>query len=194
MARHTGDLRRDILEQARKLLLAEGYSQVSMRKVAAAVGRTPTSIYLYFESKDSLIHALIEEGMERIFGQLAGVAAEEGEPRRRLGRLCRSFLEFGLENPEYYEIMFMLHPEQMERYPTEKYRRARRNLRLFADVLAEGRPELADPMLGATVIWAQLHGAVTLMLARRLDANLDPAAFIDAVVDQALHQLDPPTR
>ena len=45
-------------------------------------------------------------------------------------------------------------------------------------------------MVGATVIWAQLHGAVTLMLARRLDASLDPAAFIDAVVEQALHQLD----
>ena len=186
MARNNGDLRRGILDEARSILLAEGYAQVSMRKIASAVGCTPTSIYLYFDSKDALFHALIEEGMERLYEQLAAIADEGGDPQRRFARLCRSFLEFGLENPEYYEIMFVVHPEQMSRYPSEKYRKARRSLRLFAETIAEARDGAADDaMVDASVLWAQLHGAASLMLARRLDAGLDAARFVDAVVAHA---------
>ena len=191
MARNNGDLRREILDQARAILLAQGYAQVSMRKIAAAVGCTPTSIYLYFDSKDALFHALIEEGMERLYEQLAAVADDSGDAQRRFGRLCRSFLEFGLENPEYYEIMFVVHPDQVTRFPSEKYRKARRNLQLFAELLAEirgGRD--ADPLALASVVWAQLHGAVSLILSRRLDVALDTTAFLDAVVAQSVRVLE----
>ena len=192
MGRHNGDLRRGILDEARSILLAEGYAQVSMRKIAAAVGCTPTSIYLYFESKDALFHALIEEGMERLFEQLAAVAGGDGAPVRRFRRLCRSFLEFGLENPEYYEIMFVVHPDQVSRFPSEKYRKARRNLQLFAGLLAEAHGDDGrDPLELATVVWAQLHGAVSLILSRRLDASLDTADVLDAVVAQAARVLEP---
>lgn len=192
MARQNGDLRRGILDEARSILLAEGYAQVSMRKIASAVGCTPTSIYLYFDSKDALFHALIEEGMERLFDQLATAAEEEGDVGRRFRRLCRSFLEFGLENPEYYEIMFVVHPDQVARFPSDKYRKARRNLELFARLLAEARPDDGrEPLELATVVWAQLHGAVSLILSRRLDASLDTADFLDATVAQAARVLEP---
>jgi AcrR family transcriptional regulator len=190
MARNHGDLRRGILDEARGILLAEGNGQVSMRKIASAVGCTPTSIYLYFESKDALFHALIEEGMERLFEQLAAVAGEGGSPQHRFRRLCRSFLEFGLENPEYYEIMFVVHPDQVARFPSEKYRKARRNLQFFAGVLAEAHgDDDSDSMALASVVWAQLHGAVSLILSRRLDASLDTASFLDAVVAQSVRVL-----
>ena len=174
MARNTGELRVSILEEARKILLADGYGHLSMRRIASAVGCTPTSIYLYFESKDDLVHALIEEGMERLFDQLAAVAEGSGDPARRFERMCRSYLEFGMENPEYYEIMFVVHPEQMTRFPSEKYRKARRSLQLFAELLEEARGDAPGDASGelkvdASVLWSLLHGAATLMLARRLD-------------------------
>ena len=192
MARN-GDLRRQILEQARSLLLGQGYAQVSMRKIASAVGCTPTSIYLYFDSKDALFHSLIEEGMDRLHQQLSVVVERNPEPEKRFRRLCRSFLEFGLENPEFYEIMFLLHPEQMKRYPSDKYRKARRNLQIFADALASARgadPDF-DPILGATVVWSLLHGAVSLQLAHRVDVSLSTSAFLDQVVEHSVQMLQP---
>ncbi len=190
MARN-GELRRQILEQARSLLLDEGYAQVSMRKIAAAVGCTPTSIYLYFDSKDALFHSLVEEGMGRLHEQLAVVVERHADPEEQFCRLCRSYLEFGLENPEFYEIMFLLHPEQLQRFPTDKYRKARRNLQLFADILTEVRgtePDF-DPLLGATVVWSLLHGAISLQLAKRVDARLATSDFIDQVVEHAVRML-----
>ena len=192
MARN-GDLRRQILEQARSLLLAEGYAQVSMRKIANAVGCTPTSIYLYFDSKDSLFHSLIEEGMTRLYEQLETVVSMYADPGDRFRRLCRGYLEFGLENPEFYEIMFLLHPEQMMRYPTEKYRKARRNLQIFADAIADSRPgePNSDAILSATVVWSLLHGAISLHLAKRVDTNLSTPSFIEQVVEHSVQMLQP---
>ena len=133
------DLRRVILDSTRHLLVRDGYQSVSMRKIARAIGYSATSIYLHFQNKDALIHALIEEGMDQLLEALKTVeATHPADPIACLQALCRAFVDFGLENPEYYEIMFMLHPERMERYPAEKYRRARRNLDVIAATLADG--------------------------------------------------------
>ena len=48
------DLRRSILVTSRELLVREGYSSLSMRKIARSIGYSATSIYLHFKSKDQL--------------------------------------------------------------------------------------------------------------------------------------------
>ena len=105
-------------------------------------------------------------------------------------KLSRRYVEFGLEHPEYYEVMFQLHPEQMARYPAEKYRRARRNLELFTEALrsgvADGVLRVDDPVADTAALWATLHGAVSLQLARRVDVKIAPPAFVEAVVRQAV--------
>ncbi len=184
------DLRRTILDHTRHLLVEEGYNNLSMRKIARAVGCSATSIYLHFENKDALFHALIEEGMARLNEALQDVADAHADAVERLEILSRRYVAFGLDHPEYYEVMFMLHPERMSRYPAEKYRRARRNLELFAEALHDGAEagqfDVDDPAVGASVLWAALHGAVGLLLARRVDVRIERDAFVEAVVRHAI--------
>lgn len=189
--RQNGDLRRLILDTTRHLLVQEGYQNLSMRKIARSIDYSATSIYLHFDSKDALLHALIDEGMMQLYEQLKATAAQHPEdPIERLEALCRQFITFGLENPEYYEIMFLLHPERMERYPAEKYRRARRNLDVIAATLSAGVErgvfEVEDPRVSASTIWASLHGAVSLMLAERIDVRIEGEAFIESMIQQAI--------
>lgn len=165
-----------------------------MRKIARAIGYSATSIYLHFESKDALFHALIDEGMGRLYDVLAEAKAQHpDDPVLRLRTLCRQYVHFGLENPEYYEVMFMLHPEHMERYPAEKYRRARRSLDLFVEALHEAGDEGAavvnDARVWASTTWAALHGTVSLLLARRVDIRIDRDAFVDVAVEQVLRSI-----
>ncbi|MFQ5570418.1 MAG: TetR/AcrR family transcriptional regulator [Rhodothermales bacterium] len=185
------DLRRLILDSTRHLLVRDGYKSLSMRKIARSIGYSATSIYLHFENKDALFHALIEEGMERMLKAFKTVeAAYLLDPVARMRALCRSYVDFGLQNPEYYEIMFMLHPEHMERYPAEKYRQARRNLDVFATTLADGIDQgvlkADDARVAASTIWAALHGAVSLLLARRVDVRIDQVAFIETAIQHTL--------
>ena len=186
-----GDLRRRILDTARHLLVQEGYQALSMRKIANAIGYSATSIYLYFDSKDALLHALIHEGMMWLRDQLQETAAQHPDsPVRRMRALCRCFVEFGLDNPEYYEIMFQLRPERMERYPPEKYRQARENLDFFARTLEQGVDEgifeVDDIQVSASTVWASLHGTVSLLLADRVDVRIEPGTFIDTTIRQAI--------
>ena len=182
------------------MLLSEGYTSLSMRKIAAAVGCTATSIYLYYKGKDDLIHALIDEGMEQLHDDLRATLAQGGDAGERLERLCRRYVEFGLENLEFYEVMFMLHPSHMERFPAERYRRARRNLDIFTETLREAT-EGAEPAgtdagldrelaLATTVLWSSLHGTISLLIAERIDVKVDRSALIDGAVDHATCLLD----
>jgi len=191
-----GSLRRRILDTSRHLLVQEGYQNLSMRRIAEAIGYSPTSIYLHFDSKDALLHALIHEGMMQLRDRLEAAAGRHPDaPRRRLRSLCRCFIEFGLANPEYYEIMFQLRPERMERYPPEKYREARQNLAFFARALTDGTEggvfEVEEATVAASTIWASLHGTVSLLLADRLDVQIDREAFIDTAIQQTLRGLRP---
>ncbi|PEN14026.1 TetR family transcriptional regulator [Longibacter salinarum] len=186
-----GDLRRLILDTARHLLVQDGYSNLSMRRIASEIDYSATSIYLYFDNKDMLLHALIDEGMNQLFDALSTIAKQhQSAPIDRLEALCDGFISFGLDNPEYYEIMFQLRPERMERYPPEKYREARRNLDFFRMTLAEGASagvfDVVDPRVCASSVWASLHGTVSLLLAERVDVRIDRADFIQAAIRQTL--------
>ena len=161
-----------------------------MRRLAETIGYSATSIYLHFESKDDLFHALIDEGMERLHARLRGAIQAESEPRTKLEALCRAFVHFGLQNPEYYEVMFLLRPDSMERYPPEKYRRARRNLDLSQSILKKGveagQFDVPDPLVAASALWASLHGTVSLLLARRVDVRIDAEDLVEATIRQSL--------
>ena len=185
------DLRRLLLDHARHLLVADGYDALSMRKIARGVGCSATSIYLHFESKDALTHALIDEGMRALYDELVEAAEAHPAPPARLEALCRAYVRFGLANPEYYQVMFQLHPERMARYPPEDYRRARRNVELFGEALAAGAAagtlRVGSPEdVASTALWTALHGLVSLLLAERVDARVAGEAFIDAAIGQSL--------
>ena len=186
-------LRDAILGAARDLLLESGYAGISMRKVAERIGYSATSIYLYFRNKDALFHALIDGGMSRLNETILTARAGAADPLARLRAMCGAYVRFGLDNPAYYEVMFNLHPRHMARYPMDRYRAARRNLDLFADALDEAAAarQIAPcnaPMM-AGIVWAALHGSVTLVLAQRLDARLDPDTFLHDALDHTLRGL-----
>ena len=199
--RREGDLRTAVLDAARQLLVREGYRDLSMRDVARAVGCSVSSIYLYFAGKDALVHALMDEGFERWHRRMREVAGAEPTPAARLEAVCRAYVEFGLANPEFYEIMYMFHSDRMARYPRELFRRARRNLEelgALAAAYAEsvGAPageagggpaaDGPDAQVRATALWATLHGIVSTIIADRLDRRLDRARYVEGAIRYAL--------
>ena len=185
------DLRTAILAAARHLIAVNGHRDVSMRDIAGDVGCSVSSLYLYFANRDALIHTLIDEGFQRWYDeQLAIEARHESDPWARLEAVARGYVEFGLANPEFYEIMYMFHPQSMERLPKELYRRARRGFdRVAQTVLACDPRGGADEEAGrvtAAAVWATLHGVVSTLLTERLDARIDRQAYVERAVRLAV--------
>src|SRR4249919_2715224 len=73
-------VRRSILDAARELFVAEGYGNVSIRKIAERIEYSPAAIYGYFPSKDDIFFALAEEGFHLLYGERTQFAALETLP------------------------------------------------------------------------------------------------------------------
>ncbi len=179
-------LRTAILDAARHLITREGHRDVSMRMIARAVGCSVSSIYLYFPNKDTLIHTLIYEGFERWYEETHAISQLPVTPLERVEALSRRYIEFGLENPEWYEVMYHFRPERVARYPKELYRRTRRSLDLATRLVAECDPERFrnedDARVVLGLIWSLLNGVVSTILAGRLDSRIDREAYIEAAI------------
>src|SRR5690348_16529500 len=103
-------VRRAILDAARELFVAEGFHNVSIRKIAERIEYSPAAIYGYFPSKDDIFFALAEEGF-RLLGD-PGTTAHQDElarlsPVDRIRRIFLRVYEFSKEHPQYFELMFL---------------------------------------------------------------------------------------
>src|SRR5438067_11335330 len=92
------------------LFVHHGYEAVTMRQIAKKIEYTPTAIYFHFKDKEELLKELCGQD----FLKLAGVFQDLGkvrDPLQRLYQLGLAYMDFGLEFPNHYRLMFMTpHP------------------------------------------------------------------------------------
>ena len=96
-----------ILDAARELFVAEGYRNVSIRKIAEKVEYSPAALYSYFPSKDDLFFALAEEGFRKLFEFTNDPAVTTGDPLTAIRHGFLRYYEFSRAHPEYFELMFV---------------------------------------------------------------------------------------
>ena len=61
------DSRQTILETAARLFRHEGYSATTLRAIAGACGMQAGSLYYHFASKDEIVSAVLDIGVQRVF-------------------------------------------------------------------------------------------------------------------------------
>src|SRR5215212_3793935 len=103
-------VRRSILDAARELFVAEGFQNVSIRKIAERIEYSPAAIYGYFPSKDDIFFALAEEGF-RLLGDPASVRTDpvlkDAPPIDRVRAVFWRLYTFSREQPQYFALMFV---------------------------------------------------------------------------------------
>lgn len=167
--RQKESLRQEILDSAREILLAEGYVKLSMRSIAKRIEYSPTTIYLYFKNKDEILFHLCEEALERQFEAVNAAAGNETSPLLRLRAILRAYIDFGLSEPDRYQITYMTDISPYVSvtsilnegsFGNKLLELVRRQLN---DVLAESGSTL-DPESVFQALWAHCHGIVSLLI------------------------------
>lgn len=168
--RHRQDLTGKILAAARELLLSQGVAGLSMRNLAAKVGYSATAIYSYFADKNAVLRALLDADCEAL-RRAMDAAATEPDPIDRLRMIGRGYVEFAFKNPGHYRVLMMTEaqPGVMDDNPRrgDPAQDAYALLRQATDAAIQAgrlRPEFSDPDQVAQVIWAGVHGIVSLHL------------------------------
>ncbi|RQH07484.1 TetR/AcrR family transcriptional regulator [Paraburkholderia dinghuensis] len=164
-------LRARILDAARRIVTRDGFTSLSMRKIADAIGYSPASIYLYFENRDEIARALGHEGHAQLLAQLEPLVLI-ADPRERLRALAQTYVAFGRAHPQTYRAVFIDVPGAAD--PGGQI------VALFADALDAVHG--ADGAARAEAFWATLHGMVALSLT----CPGFPRSPLGQVVDAAL--------
>ena len=183
-------LRKEILDVSKELLIRDGFSKLSMRNIAKRANVTATSIYLHFENKEHLLLSLIEESIEHLKEHLIEQIDSSKGLITQLEDLARAYIQFALEHPQEYEIIYMVRPEEMPKYPKEKFKKIRSAYELLAEIIEKGNKEeiidVESPTISAYTLRAQLHGVVSVILNQRLDTRIPRKKFIDRAIEHIL--------
>jgi AcrR family transcriptional regulator len=158
------DAQRTILDATESLLVEEGAERFSMRKLAERCGYTAPSIYHHFGDKAGLIDALLEERFRELLELLRRVRLVD-DPRANIRRLALAFVQFGLENPTHYRLLYMPRPADSAPVPSAD---AARDLiqRPFRQLAREGHLVTDDFEAATQACWAMLHGLIHLRTNR----------------------------
>ena len=77
-----------LLDAAAAQFAERGYHATSMRDLAAATAMTPGAIYFHVASKQALLLAVYEEGVQRILDRVEAATATAREPWRLHFTVC----------------------------------------------------------------------------------------------------------
>jgi AcrR family transcriptional regulator len=102
---HHGDLRRALVDAARRLLENEGPSALSLRAVAREAGVSPAAPYHHFKDKAELLDAVAQQGWDMLEEQMAAAKAH-AEGRAQLTALGIAYVCFARDNPALYRVMY----------------------------------------------------------------------------------------
>ena len=152
-----------------KLFIAEGFERTTMRRIAEEVEYAPGALYQYFEDKDAILYALHQEGFDRLYSMETALDSV-ADPLDRLYRLGLTYMRFGLDNPEFYSLMF-IEPGTSKKMPEGGWPEGVRTfdycLRTVEAAIAAGKFPKADPRVAAFAMWSMVHGLVSLLICRR---------------------------
>ena len=168
------EIRKLILDASMKLFAEEGFSKVSIRKIADIIEYSPTTIYLYFKDKNEILFHLCEMGfiqMAEFNKDLYGIA----NPLERLHKMGENYIRFGMQYPEYYDLMFIqLAPmETLEQMKCSEWSNGDTALhglmQIIQECMDQGLLAKGDVKAASMAIWGMVHGLVSLALRRRMD-------------------------
>ncbi|CAA9590285.1 MAG: Transcriptional regulator, AcrR family [uncultured Thermomicrobiales bacterium] len=163
------EVRQTILDAAVALFVEQGYAGFSLRQVAERIGYSATTIYLYFSDKDDLIFTLADEGFRRFGARLTEAAAGTADPLGRIFALGRAYVAFGIEEPIYYQLMFMQRGDFLLSCRAGEERPRVDTLGIlqqaFAEAIDAGYLQPGAAPADADALWALAHGIVALHIA-----------------------------
>ena len=160
---------------ATALYAARGEGAITIRDIAKKLGRSPMGLYRYFADREEILAFVRADAFDRFADALEAAFLSGADAFARARAVGRAYLDFALENPNAYRLMFDLSPPDEARHP--ELRRAGKRAgetvtRHVKDLVAAGIVQ-GDPKLIGNALWAASHGVIVLHLAGRLPAGMD---------------------
>lgn len=173
--REKQEMRDRIVDAATRMFLEEGYNKTSIRNIADAIEYSPATIYLYYKDKDELLYEVQGQAFDKLYEVFVNEATD-GDPLKRLEQIAYSYVRFGVQHPELYDLMFIIRAPMN----VDEHLHATNGRECFTYVsscigecMMKGLIRPTDPRLATLSMWAMGHGLVSLHVRCRLSKVME---------------------
>jgi AcrR family transcriptional regulator len=180
------NLRQEIMDAAREMFVAEGYANVSMRKIADKIGYSATTIYIYFKDKNDLLHQICEQTFARLAQNIKAIYLLSDNPLEKLRSGLREYIHFGLKHPSQYEIVFItpLPVDTEGSFENSNGEIAFDTLRtVVTECISANLLKQKDVELISQTLWAGIHGVTALLIQHGGFPFVERERLIDSMID-----------
>jgi AcrR family transcriptional regulator len=185
--RQKDEIKNAILEASLKLFHEEGYSNITMRQIAKKIEYSPTTIYLYFKNKDDIFYELHNLGFKK-FAESQQKLAGISDPFERLMQHAHTYIHFAIENPEYYDIMFIMRNIGLYLKENKDWSHGERTYNFLRNNIEECMKAGYFPNHSVDVVafamWSYVHGIAAIVIRGR-SVNI-PEAQINILMQKAV--------
>lgn len=186
-AREKEDLRGEILDAARALFVKEGYESVSIRKIANKIEYAPGTIYLYFRDKAEILDRICEETFAKLIRKMEAIEHDKAAPLDKLRRGLRTYIQFGLDNPNHYVVTFIqakIHEEAASSVFHTTGQKAFACLRQGVQECIDAGQLVSDEGDElAQTLWAGIHGLTSVLITCTGFPFVEQNRLIDRMVN-----------
>jgi AcrR family transcriptional regulator len=173
--------RRLIVTTARRLAEAEGWEAVTTRRLSTEIEYSQPVLYKHFTGMEQIADAVAIDGFVELAEVIRAAGSDADLASDALTRIAHAYLNFARDNPALYDAMFTRTtalrfasdgtPPQLEAAFAE--------LHHVVGLVADQQ----DAATLTEVLWAALHGLVTLSRTGRLRPDYE-SERINLLVDQ----------
>lgn len=178
--------RQTLLDTGMRLFAENGYAHTSTRRIAKEAGISAGLLYHYFDSKESLLRAVVEHSIavidERLLAEM-----EAAPPPLLLTRVLHGIFDLLESEANFWAFFYMLRSQPMiNRELGDFFRQRTRDLRGYFEARL-GEYGRENPTLDAYVLYCLVEGTIQQYL-------LEPESYpLEAVVARILEQFELPT-
>ncbi|TAN67073.1 MAG: TetR/AcrR family transcriptional regulator [Methylobacter sp.] len=156
-----------VLDAAETIIINEGYSALTVRKIAMEMGYTVGSIYMVFSSMADLIMHIKANTVDDLNKQLQQVPDCAHE--QYIAELAKTYLKFANQNFNRWSMVFAQDIESPEWYQEKInliFNQVETRFTQIAPTCSAQQSKQA-----ARALWSGVHGICALSLTDRLDAT-----------------------
>lgn len=187
--KHKDEFKAEILEAALNLFSQEGYANFSMRKLAARIEHSPTTIYNYFRDKDDLLFQICENHYAHLLGHMREIRKRGMPPEETLREAFLQYVRYSLAHPEQYKVVFFSNPqlygrpEEFKDRDTMSLRTWRSTCEIINECMESGVFRPMDCETLSIVFWSALHGLVSSLIFTKDFPMPDPEVMAEMLLD-----------
>ncbi len=167
----SAQMKKRIKKAALALFLRDGIENVTMRRIASRIRYSPATIYNYYANKNDIFQDLRRDGFALLRTYQENSRKYKSAKKRILAH-GREYLEFAFENPQLYELMFIVKAPMGEVINNAENSRTIQSFQYLKDditsCIKEGLIKKIDVDVAAVSFWSFGHGLASLLIRERL--------------------------